>query len=96
MAFSCGARSAFKLKERSYLRKMLSRRQLQGFVGRRPERNYDFAWTAAFLLGHLVKNQSRDLIVAKATKTSPINPVQRIPEIPAYPPDAYNENGQPK
>ena len=33
MAFSCGARSAFKLKEKGYLRKMLSRRQLQGFVG---------------------------------------------------------------
>jgi hypothetical protein len=31
-AFSCGARSASKLKERSYLRNMLSRRQLQGFV----------------------------------------------------------------
>jgi hypothetical protein len=33
LAFSCGARSAFKLKERSYLRSTLSRRQLQGFVG---------------------------------------------------------------
>jgi len=33
-AFSCGARSAFKLKEIGYLRKMLPRRQLQGFVGR--------------------------------------------------------------
>jgi hypothetical protein len=32
LAFSCGARSAFKLKETSYLRSMLSRRQLQGFV----------------------------------------------------------------
>src|SRR5688572_3829721 len=31
-AFSCGARSAFKLKEIGYLRTMLSRRQLQGFV----------------------------------------------------------------
>ena len=35
LAFSCGARSAFKLKEQGYLRKMLSRRQLQGFVGLR-------------------------------------------------------------
>jgi hypothetical protein len=34
MAFSCGARSAFKLKEKGHLRKMLSRRQLQGFVMR--------------------------------------------------------------
>src|SRR5688500_1482366 len=34
MAFSCGARSAFKLMERDYLRNMLSRRQLQGFVMR--------------------------------------------------------------
>ena len=34
MAFSCGARLAFKLKEQGYLRDMLSRRQLQGFVGR--------------------------------------------------------------
>ena len=34
MAFSCGARSAFKLKEQGYLRSMLSRRQLQGFVRR--------------------------------------------------------------
>jgi hypothetical protein len=34
MAFSCGARSAFKLKEQYYLRNMLSRRQLQGFVMR--------------------------------------------------------------
>ena len=34
MAFSCGARSAFKLKEQGYLRSRLSRRQLQGFVGR--------------------------------------------------------------
>jgi len=34
-AFSCGARSASKLKEKDYLRNMLSRRQLQGFVGRR-------------------------------------------------------------
>jgi hypothetical protein len=32
LAFSCGARSAFKLKEQGYLRSMLSRRQLQGFV----------------------------------------------------------------
>jgi hypothetical protein len=32
LAFSCGARKAFKLKERDYLRSMLSRRQLQGFV----------------------------------------------------------------
>ena len=32
LAFSCGARSAFKLNEGSYLRSMLSRRQLQGFV----------------------------------------------------------------
>src|SRR6266850_3465823 len=35
MAFSCGARSAFKLKENDYLRSMLSRRQLQGFVRHR-------------------------------------------------------------
>jgi hypothetical protein len=34
-AFSCGARTAFNLKEQRYLRNMLSRRQLQGFVGRR-------------------------------------------------------------
>jgi hypothetical protein len=34
-AFSCGARSAFKRKERSYLKTMLSRRQLQGFVRHR-------------------------------------------------------------
>jgi hypothetical protein len=34
-AFSCGTRSAFKLKEQGYLRNMLSRRQLQGFVGLR-------------------------------------------------------------
>jgi hypothetical protein len=34
-AFSCGARSAFKLKEKRHLRTMLSRRQLQGFVGLR-------------------------------------------------------------
>ena len=32
MAFSCGARSASKLKGRDYLRSTLSRRQLQGFV----------------------------------------------------------------
>jgi hypothetical protein len=32
MAFSCGARSALNLKEQGYLRSMLSRRQLQGFV----------------------------------------------------------------
>jgi len=32
LAFSCGARSAFKLKGKDYLRSMLSRRQLQGFV----------------------------------------------------------------
>ncbi len=32
LAFSCGARSAFKLKERDYLRNMLSRRQLQALV----------------------------------------------------------------
>lgn len=31
-AFSCGAPSAFKLKEQDYLRSMLWRRQLQGFV----------------------------------------------------------------
>jgi hypothetical protein len=35
LAFSCGARSPFTLKERNYFRNMLSRRQLQGFVGRR-------------------------------------------------------------
>ena len=33
MAFSCGARSAFKLKGKGYLRNMLSRRQLQGLLG---------------------------------------------------------------
>ena len=32
MAFSCGARSASKLKEKDYMRSTLSRRQLQGFV----------------------------------------------------------------
>ena len=32
-AFSCDARSAFKLKEKDYLKDMLSSRQLQGFVG---------------------------------------------------------------
>jgi hypothetical protein len=35
MAFSCGAQAVFKLKEKGYLRNMLSRRQLQGFVGLR-------------------------------------------------------------
>ena len=34
MRFNCGARSALKLKEKDYLRRMLSRRQLQGFVRR--------------------------------------------------------------
>jgi hypothetical protein len=34
-AFSCGARLAFKLKGTSYLKNMLSRRQLQGFVSLR-------------------------------------------------------------
>ena len=34
MAFSYGARLAFKPEEQGYLRSMLSRRQLQGFVGR--------------------------------------------------------------
>jgi hypothetical protein len=43
MAFSCGARAASKLKERSYLRSMLSRRQLQGSVGRRTHGNSDFS-----------------------------------------------------
>jgi hypothetical protein len=33
MAFSCGARSAFKLNGEDYLRKMLSRRPLQALVG---------------------------------------------------------------
>jgi hypothetical protein len=33
LAFSCGGRSASKLKVKGYLREMLSRRQLQGFVG---------------------------------------------------------------
>ena len=33
-AFSCGARSASQQKEQDYLRSMLSRRQLQGFVDR--------------------------------------------------------------
>ena len=32
LRFSCGARSASKLKEKDYLRNMLSRRQLRGFV----------------------------------------------------------------
>jgi hypothetical protein len=35
LALSCGARSAFELMGKSYLRNMLSRRQLQGFVVRR-------------------------------------------------------------
>jgi hypothetical protein len=35
LAFSCGARSAFELKGKCYLRKTLSRRQLQGFVRHR-------------------------------------------------------------
>jgi hypothetical protein len=34
LAFSYGARSAFGQNGKSYLRKMLSRRQLQGFVRR--------------------------------------------------------------
>jgi hypothetical protein len=34
LRFSCGARSAFKLKEKSYLRSTLSRRQLQALVRR--------------------------------------------------------------
>jgi hypothetical protein len=38
MAFSCGARAAFRLMEKGYLRSMLSRRQLQGFVGLPSER----------------------------------------------------------
>jgi hypothetical protein len=38
LAFSFGARSASDLKERSYLRNMLPRRQLQGFVGSRHHR----------------------------------------------------------
>ena len=37
MAFSCGARSPSELEGSDYLRKMLSRRQLQGFVRRRRE-----------------------------------------------------------
>jgi hypothetical protein len=41
LAFSCGARSAFKLKEQGYLRNMLSRRQLQGFVGQSRHGNTD-------------------------------------------------------
>ena len=32
LGFSCGARSAFELRGQGYLRNMLSRRQLQGFV----------------------------------------------------------------
>jgi hypothetical protein len=40
LAFSCGARSAFKLKEKDYLRNMLSRRQLQGFVGQQRKKHY--------------------------------------------------------
>jgi hypothetical protein len=32
LAFSCGARTAFKLNERAYLRSMLSHRQLQALV----------------------------------------------------------------
>jgi len=35
LAFSCGTRSAFELNGRNYLRSMVSRRQLQGFVRRR-------------------------------------------------------------
>ena len=38
LAFSCGARSAFKLNGKDYLRSMLSRRQLQGFVRQRVDR----------------------------------------------------------
>jgi hypothetical protein len=36
LRFSCGARSAFKLKGRSYLRNMLSRRPLQAIVELNP------------------------------------------------------------
>jgi hypothetical protein len=32
LRFSCGARSVSKPKEQGYLKSMLSRRQLQGFV----------------------------------------------------------------
>ena len=42
MAFSCGARSASELMLKGYLRSMLSRRQLQGFVrlrGRQKSQN---------------------------------------------------------
>jgi hypothetical protein len=43
MAFSCGARSASKLKEENYLRSTLSRRQLQGFV-RLQRLNFNFPY----------------------------------------------------
>ena len=55
MAFSCGARSAFKLREKDYLRNMLSRRQLEGFVGQRPEKTLPDLDNkiARIILGHL-------------------------------------------
>jgi hypothetical protein len=43
MRFSCGARSASKLKVNDYLRSMLSRRQLQALVRCRREINANAA-----------------------------------------------------
>ena len=57
LRFSCGARSASKLKERNYLRSMLSRRQLQALVMPRSmisigpiARNFNFV-SIAFEIG---------------------------------------------
>ena len=58
-AFSCGARSAFKLKEQSYLRNMLSRRQLQGFVRRRDKQTTGTSWNAAGNSGSIATNLFR-------------------------------------
>ncbi len=45
VAFSYGARLACGLREEGYLRSMLSRRQLQGFVGRRVHYTLQYSYT---------------------------------------------------
>src|SRR2546428_6248884 len=52
LAFRCGARSAFK---QGYLRSMLSRRQLQGFVGRVLRRERQLALHLSKSIDHLAR-----------------------------------------
>jgi hypothetical protein len=64
LGFSGGARLAFKLKDKDYLRNMLSRRQLQGFVRLRAEsgpNRFQVLSSPIFAINERRRNKEQDI-----------------------------------